>query len=668
MRNLNLKIIMILVGVILSMTLVAGMRMMSSVRKDQLEKTLSLTENQVSFTRHSLQIQIHDLAHQLIQLLERENAGVNTLTETYRLREQMGDFKALAWIVDGKTSFLAVSNELSSHMDGDFFEKQKDLLPLLSVKDHSIIWVRLTENNGQPLFGMMMEIEGKNGEKGIGLGLLNPQIFSEISGYYKVQNTELLLIDDKGFALAFTRPQYLGAQITHLPVVSRLLSQPSVSGSGETIHLDGNQMVYAFERLNESNLYLLLLNPLPSLRSFMKEYWVGLISMAVIVALFSILSVSFMVQRSNQGFLELKGIIRRMATGQNFLIPGKKIPEISDVRSDLMKLNQVDWSQSSAVSKSNANKDNVPVTPNPPIGPQPVLVSSSNEVIEKQEGLLREMSQGLVDSFRPSLTAILGHAQLARSKSGEDEPLKQHFLMIEQESRRLRGLLDNVESMTLSTPLELVPTNMQEVILWVLTALRNDFQMKGVQVIKNFQDNGLISVDVKSLRIVLEEILRNAIESMEGLGKREIEISTHFSNQKINLSIKDKGQGMEETTLKKIFEPFYTTHDRAQKSGLGLFRVQKLLKLMKAQIYVESKVNLGTQVRMEFPLIEQLLNQSHLASAPSEEPTTSAPSQLPQPSQSPQRELSEMSDLDFLRDDDPPDDFSVNIRSPKVKV
>ncbi|MBK8203813.1 MAG: hypothetical protein IPK68_16350 [Bdellovibrionales bacterium] len=148
-----------------------------------------------------------------------------------------------------------------------------------------MIWARLTEDNGQPLFVMLLEAKTSGGS-GIAVGILPAQIFSEIGGFYKAQSAELLLVDEKGFAFAYTSPQYVGSQILNHPAVGRMFDLGSVSSSGESTNLEGKRAVFASEKLGDSNLYVMMTNPIDTLSSFFPGYLISLAGMAVVLALF----------------------------------------------------------------------------------------------------------------------------------------------------------------------------------------------------------------------------------------------------------------------------------------------------------------------------------------------------------------------------------------------
>jgi signal transduction histidine kinase len=70
---------------------------------------------------------------------------------------------------------------------------------------------------------------------------------------------------------------------------------------------------------------------------------------------------------------------------------------------------------------------------------------------------------------------------------------------------------------------------------------------------------------------VLLNLLRNAIEALEGLGpeRRTITIGTrHLEDEEIEIFVRDRGPGVPQETVDRMFDPFYTT--KRTGTGLGL--------------------------------------------------------------------------------------------------
>ena len=66
------------------------------------------------------------------------------------------------------------------------------------------------------------------------------------------------------------------------------------------------------------------------------------------------------------------------------------------------------------------------------------------------------------------------------------------------------------------------------------------------------------------------------------------------------VTITDDGVGMSDETLKRLFEPFYTT--KAHGTGLGMSIARKIIELHKGHVRVRSAVGQGTTVQVTLPL------------------------------------------------------------------
>ncbi|WP_244370159.1 sensor histidine kinase [Pseudoalteromonas xiamenensis] len=60
---------------------------------------------------------------------------------------------------------------------------------------------------------------------------------------------------------------------------------------------------------------------------------------------------------------------------------------------------------------------------------------------------------------------------------------------------------------------------------------------------------------------------------------------------------------MDETTLTKIFEPFYTTKDVGKGTGMGMAIVYGFIEEHNGTIHVESKLGQGTSITVSLPII-----------------------------------------------------------------
>ncbi len=108
-----------------------------------------------------------------------------------------------------------------------------------------------------------------------------------------------------------------------------------------------------------------------------------------------------------------------------------------------------------------------------------------------------------------------------------------------------------------------------------------------------------------ALNQIILNLCTNAYQAMKEKGNR-LEVTFRLlENEKAELKVKDNGCGMEEETLKNIYDAFYTTKAAGEGTGLGLSVVQRLVIRYKGQIQVESIPGKGTVFTITFPVLER---------------------------------------------------------------
>ena len=95
---------------------------------------------------------------------------------------------------------------------------------------------------------------------------------------------------------------------------------------------------------------------------------------------------------------------------------------------------------------------------------------------------------------------------------------------------------------------------------------------------------------------VIENIMRNAIDALQGKGEIKVEVKDHSKN--VNIDISDNGKGIKSSQLKTVFEPGYTTKLRGW--GLGLSLVKRIVEdYHKGQVYIlHSELGKGSTFRI----------------------------------------------------------------------
>ena len=107
-----------------------------------------------------------------------------------------------------------------------------------------------------------------------------------------------------------------------------------------------------------------------------------------------------------------------------------------------------------------------------------------------------------------------------------------------------------------------------------------------------------IWLDEGLLRRAIDNLVRNAVESIDGSGK--IRIETEVIERFLVIRVRDTGIGIPPEAQEQLFEPFYTT--KSQGTGLGLATTQQIIFEHNGHIQVESKPGQGSTFSIYLPL------------------------------------------------------------------
>jgi signal transduction histidine kinase len=120
-----------------------------------------------------------------------------------------------------------------------------------------------------------------------------------------------------------------------------------------------------------------------------------------------------------------------------------------------------------------------------------------------------------------------------------------------------------------------------------------------VEIVKNYEAPlPSLLMQKRHLSSVLGNLLQNAREAMNGVGR--IEVSVRYgTNDSVIISIADNGPGIAPDKIDKIFEAHFSTREKG--TGLGLAIVKHNTEIYGGMVKVESELGQGTRFTLEFP-------------------------------------------------------------------
>lgn len=222
--------------------------------------------------------------------------------------------------------------------------------------------------------------------------------------------------------------------------------------------------------------------------------------------------------------------------------------------------------------------------------------------------VLGALSGALAHELNQPLTAILSNAQAARRilshKRYDIEEIRQILEDIMADNLRAGDIISHLRSLLRKEEMMRRPVDMNKLIDGVLAFSKSDLVLKGVRVTKDFcRHCAMVEADPVQLQQVLLNLFVNAGEAMSRTpaAEKSLHIVTEETAAgRFRVSVSDTGEGITESNLQFLFEPFHTT--KALGLGLGLPICNWIITAHGGQLFAHGNPGGGATFSFELPL------------------------------------------------------------------
>ncbi len=224
-----------------------------------------------------------------------------------------------------------------------------------------------------------------------------------------------------------------------------------------------------------------------------------------------------------------------------------------------------------------------------------------------------ELASGVAHEINNPLAIILSQCGVIKDmfdpeyggspemQPGTLDQMRGEIAIIEESVYRARDITDKLLKSSRKSEPKLVEYDINRLLDEVVDGfMEREFQISNIELVRDYERKlPLVLIDPDQLRQVVQNLLNNAFDAIEGSGK--ITLSTRNTDRGVKIIISDTGKGMSSEVMEKIFMPFFTTKEIGKGTGLGLGISLNIIESMGGRIDVQSMPGAGSSFTVRLP-------------------------------------------------------------------
>lgn len=215
------------------------------------------------------------------------------------------------------------------------------------------------------------------------------------------------------------------------------------------------------------------------------------------------------------------------------------------------------------------------------------------------------LTSTITHEFNNILTTILNYSKLGLRH--KDDASRQRALeKILSASQRAAKLTSGILAFARKRGDRRELCDMVALVEEVLPLLERDLSKHRVRLQTDFRGRPRALVNGNQIQLILINLLINARQAMPGGGRLIIGVRENHTSGMTEIMVRDFGSGMTPETLRRIFDPFFSTKSGPDQSGqggtgLGLSMCREIIEAHQGRIRVESSPGKGTTFLLKLP-------------------------------------------------------------------
>ncbi len=224
-------------------------------------------------------------------------------------------------------------------------------------------------------------------------------------------------------------------------------------------------------------------------------------------------------------------------------------------------------------------------------------------VQSKKLSSIGTLTAGVAHQLNNPLNNISTSCQIAISElmSGDAEFINRMLKNIEQETLRARDVVKGLLEFSRVQEFSLRPSHLADVVRRAVRLVQSQVP-SDITLHVEIAEDLIVPMDIQRMQEVFLNLIINAAQAISGSGRITITAVQDRTAEEIVIEVRDTGQGIPEEIQGRLFDPFYTTKEEGQGTGLGLSVVYGIIQKHYGNITVKSSPGRGASFFISLPL------------------------------------------------------------------
>lgn len=229
-----------------------------------------------------------------------------------------------------------------------------------------------------------------------------------------------------------------------------------------------------------------------------------------------------------------------------------------------------------------------------------------------------KLASGIAHDFNNILAPLMGHMEMALALSKNNNDAYMHLEEATKAAYRSRDLVRNILSFGRQKTNDPRGIRLQDVIMESLALIKASMP-SNIKTIKNIgSDCSRVVADSTQIQRIIVNLCTNAFHSMKhnggvlGIDLSEKTLPYNRGGKKddskniryVHLQVSDTGCGIDPSIINHIFDPYFTTKNADEGTGLGLASVKEIIRKYNCDVFVESVLGKGSIFHVFLPAAE----------------------------------------------------------------